>query len=170
MCHRVQLFAYRRGAIEGQFSSGYQFFCNISSLLWGKLIAIKGVEDMPETTGRKKILVVDDDRTITTMLESVLTSHGYTVLLAYDGLDALVQVRKNSPDLIILDIMMPEINGYDVCSNLKFDEKYKHIPIIVLTVREQELDPRIAKLMGVEYMQKPINREALLEKITNALK
>ena len=125
---------------------------------------------MSKSTNLKKILIVDDDRSITTMLEGLLSAAGYTVLVAYDGLDAMVQVKKNLPDVIILDVMMPEINGYDVCSNLKFDEKYKHIPIIVLTAREQELDQRIAKFMGIDYMHKPIDRKILLEKIQNALK
>jgi DNA-binding response OmpR family regulator len=125
---------------------------------------------MSKSTKSRKILVVDDDRSVTTILEGVLTAQGYTALVASDGLDAMVQVRKYLPDLIILDIMMPEINGYDVCSNLKFDEKYKHIPIIVLTSREQELDPRIGQLMGIDYMHKPIDRKVLLEKIQNTLK
>jgi len=118
----------------------------------------------------KTILVVDDDKAITTLLEALLSQHGYTVLVAHDGLDGMVQVKKNIPDLIILDIMMPEINGYDVCSNLKFDEKFKHIPIIVLTSREQELDSRIGQLMGIDYIQKPIDTPILLGKIQTALK
>ena len=125
---------------------------------------------MSESTKPKKILIVDDDRSITTMLEGLLSAQGYTVLVAYDGLDAMVQVKNNLPDVIILDVMMPEINGYDVCSNLKFDAKYKHIPIIVLTSREQELDQRISKFMGIDYMQKPIDRKILLEKIKHVLK
>jgi len=125
---------------------------------------------MAQSVTFKKILVVDDDRSITTMLESLLSAAGYTVLVAYDGLDAMVKVKSHLPDVIILDVMMPEINGYDVCSNLKFDEQYKHIPIIVLTSREQELDQRIAKFMGIDYMQKPIDRKILLEKIQNTLK
>ena len=125
---------------------------------------------MSKSANLKKILIVDDDRSITTMLQGLLSAPGYTVLVAYDGLDAMVQVKSHLPDVIILDIMMPEINGYDVCSNLKFDEKYKHIPIIVLTSREQELDQRIAKFMGIDYMHKPIDRKILLEKIQNALK
>jgi len=125
---------------------------------------------MSKELAPKKILVVDDDKAITMLLEGMLVSHGYTVLLAHDGLDGMVQVRKLIPDLIILDIMMPEINGYDVCSNLKFDERFKHIPIIVLTAREQELDPRIGQLMGIDYMHKPIDSKILLEKIQKALK
>jgi len=125
---------------------------------------------MSTESAAKKILIVDDDKAITTLLESVLSSQGYTVLVAHDGLDGMVQVRKFIPDLIILDIMMPEINGYDVCSNLKFDERFKHIPIIVSTSRDQELDPRIGKLMGIEYLQKPVDSKVLLEKIQTILK
>ena len=117
----------------------------------------------------KKILVVDDDKAVTALLDALLSSHGFTVLVAHDGLDGMVQVRRIVPDLILLDIMMPEINGYDVCSNLKFDERFKHIPIIVLTSREQELDPRIGKLMGIDYVQKPIDSKILLEKIQKTL-
>ena len=125
---------------------------------------------MSAPTAPKKILVVDDDKAVITLLESLLSSQGYKVSAANDGLDAMVQVRNNIPDLIILDIMMPELNGYDVCSNLKFDERFKHIPIIVLTSREQELTPRISRLMGISYMHKPIDSKILLEKIQNILK
>lgn len=125
---------------------------------------------MSTTPVQKKILVVDDDVAVTKLLESLLTSNGYTVLVAHDGLDGMVQVRKSLPDLIILDIMMPEINGYDVCRDLKFDERFKKIPIIVSTSREQELDPRIGQLMGIDYMHKPVDSKLLLEKIQKALK
>ena len=125
---------------------------------------------MSTGAGLKKILVVDDDRAITALLQGLLTSQGYEVSVAYDGLDGMLQVKKSIPDLIILDIMMPEINGYDVCSNLKFEEKFKHIPIIVLTSRQQELDPRIGKLLGIGYMQKPLDSKVLLEEIQKVLK
>ena len=119
---------------------------------------------------QQTILVVDDDKSVTAMLSSLLSKQGFTVVEAHDGLDAMVQVRQHVPDLIVLDIMMPEINGYDVCRDIKFDQKLKHIPIILLTSREQELDPRIAKLMGIEYIQKPIDSKVLLEKIQKVLK
>jgi len=124
---------------------------------------------MPTLPNQKKILVVDDDPSITTLLEVLLSNQGYNVTVVHDGLDGMVQVRKNSPDLIILDIMMPEINGYDVCRDLKFDARFKHIPIILLTAREQELDPRIGQLMGIDYMHKPIDSKFLIEKIQKAL-
>ena len=125
---------------------------------------------MSTQTAPKKILVVDDDKAVIVLLDGLLSNRGYKVLTANDGLDGMVQVRKNIPDLIILDIMMPELNGYDVCANLKFDERFKHIPIIILTSREQELDPRISQLMGISYMHKPVDSKILLEKVQSALK
>ncbi len=118
----------------------------------------------------KKILVVDDDPALIKLLTSLLNTQGFDVATAADGLDAMVQVKNYAPDLIILDIMMPEINGYDVCRNLKMDNKYKHIPVILLTSRDQELDPRIGNMMAIEYLQKPLDSAALLAKIQLVLK
>jgi DNA-binding response OmpR family regulator len=118
---------------------------------------------------QKKILIVDDDIAVTKLLGGVLTKQGYSVLVSHDGLDGMVQVRKSAPDLILLDIMMPEINGYDVCRDLKFDARFKHIPIIVMTSRDQELDSRIGQLMGIDYMHKPVDSKLLIEKINKTL-
>ncbi|MBF0511999.1 MAG: response regulator [Candidatus Omnitrophica bacterium] len=119
---------------------------------------------MPTNTP-KKILIVDDDKTMTTLVEGILRDKGYEVITSYDGLDAMIRIKTLKPDLILLDIMMPEINGYDVCSHLKFDEGFKNIPIIIITSREQELDPRLSQLMGIDYMQKPVDTKLLIEKI-----
>ena len=118
----------------------------------------------------QKILVVDDDPTIIKLLQGILLTQGFEVLSARDGLDAMVQVKDHKPDLIVLDIMMPEINGYDVCRNLKFDSPYKDIPIILLTSRDQEIDPRIGQMIGIDYMHKPVDRAVLLDKVKQALK
>jgi DNA-binding response OmpR family regulator len=127
-------------------------------------------EDFMGKVELKKILVVDDDPTIIKLLEGLLKQNGYDVSTATDGLDAMAQVKKATPDLIILDIMMPEINGYEVCSHLKFDDRYKDIPIIIFTARDQELDPRVSRMMGIEYMQKPLNRDFLMSTIEKILK
>lgn len=118
----------------------------------------------------KKILVVDDDPVILRLLESILKGKGFEVVVARDGIDAMVQVKNTNPRLIILDIMMPELNGYEVCSHLKFDPQYKHIPIVILTSRDQELDARIGRMMGIEYMHKPVDRELLLATIEGLIK
>lgn len=102
----------------------------------------------------KKILVVDDDPTLRKLVSETLIREGYEVTTAKDGIDAMVSLKKERPDLLVLDVMMPEVNGYDVCHNIKFDEKYKDIPILLFTTREQELDPRLCGVMGIGYLNK----------------
>ena len=113
----------------------------------------------------KKVLVVDDDPVVIRLVKELLKTQGYLVETAKDGIDAMVVVKKEKPDLIVLDIMMPELNGYDVLRTLKFTDEFKDIPVLLLTAREQELDKRIGEMMGIDYIQKPVNREAFLEKI-----
>lgn len=81
----------------------------------------------------------------------------------------MIAARKCHPDLIVLDIMMPELNGYDVCRTLKMDATLKDIPIILLTTRDQEIDPRILGLMGIEYLHKTCKPQDLLVKIEKIL-
>lgn len=102
----------------------------------------------------KKILVVDDDPTLRKIVSETLRREGYEVSVAKDGIDAMVLLKQDKPDLLVLDVMMPELNGYDVCQNLKFNEKYKDIPILLFTTREQEIDPRISGMMGIGYLNK----------------
>lgn len=118
----------------------------------------------------KKILIVDDDPGIIKLLQNILGSKGHDVVTAKDGLEAMVQVKEHQPDLIVLDIVMPELNGYDVCRTLKFDSPYKDTPIILLTTRDQEIDPRVSQMMGIHYMQKPLNRDVFLSKVELLLK
>ena len=95
---------------------------------------------MPE-----KILIVDDDPTSIKLVESILVKSNYETISAVDGLDALVKIKSENPDLVVLDIMMPEINGYDVCFQLRFNDEFKKLPIILLTKRERELDDKISQ-------------------------
>lgn len=118
---------------------------------------------------RKKILVVDDDPSIVKLVKSLLEHEGFDVETASDGIDALVKVKEVRPSLIVLDIMMPELNGYDVCHKIKFDSPYKEIPIILLTSRDQEIDSRIGEMMGITYLQKPLQRDVLLAEIKKNL-
>jgi len=114
----------------------------------------------------KKILVVDDEVDLVKTIQFSLEVEGYTVLVSNDGEDALSQARKESPDLILLDIMLPKLDGYKVCRLLKFDERYKHIPILMMTAKTQEKD----KVLGIEtgadeYITKPFDMDELMEKI-----
>jgi two-component system, OmpR family, alkaline phosphatase synthesis response regulator PhoP len=119
----------------------------------------------------KKILVVDDEPIITKVLESRLKANGYDVVSAADGQEALNKARSENPDLIILDIMLPKIDGYRVCRLLKFDDKYKNIPILMLTARIQDTDKATGEQCGANaYLPKPFDPQSLLEKIKELLK
>lgn len=119
----------------------------------------------------KRILVVDDETQLVEMLKMRLEAGGYQVLSALDGQEALDKARKEKPDLIILDLMLPKIDGYKVCRMLKFDEKYKSIPIILFTARAQQEDVKLGTEVGADaYITKPFDPPALLGKIKELLK
>lgn len=115
---------------------------------------------------KKKILIVDDEPDIVETLKFLIESEGFESIIALDGEDALKKAKEINPDLIILDVMLPKINGYKVCRLLKFDNKYKNIPILMVTARSQQEDKVIGEETGAdEYITKPFNIEELLEKI-----
>jgi DNA-binding response OmpR family regulator len=114
----------------------------------------------------KKILVVDDEVDLVETVRFPLEMEGFDVLVSYNGEDALNQARKENPDLIILDLMLPKLDGYKVCRLLKFDERYKHIPILMLTAKTQEKDKILGKETGAdEYITKPFEMDYLMEKV-----
>jgi len=118
----------------------------------------------------KKILVVDDEVDLVETVRFPLEIEGYHVLVAYDGEDALSQARKENPDLILLDLMLPKLDGYKVCRLLKFDERYKHIPILMLTAKTQEKDKVIGMETGAnEYITKPFDIDSLLKMVKEYL-
>jgi DNA-binding response OmpR family regulator len=118
----------------------------------------------------KKILIVDDEPDLVETVRYPLEMEGYQVLVAYNGEEGLNQARKDSPDLIILDLMLPKLDGYKVCRLLKFDERYKHIPILMLTAKTQEKDRLLGKETGADdYMTKPFDFDKLLEKVNSYL-
>ena len=114
----------------------------------------------------KKILIVDDEPHILKMLESRLKSMGYEVSCASDGNEAIAKVKKDPPDLIIMDVIMPSLNGFEACNRLKNDTDYKHIPIILLTAKATESDRFWGTESGADaYVTKPYHAEELLEKV-----
>ena len=116
------------------------------------------------TNGKKRILVVDDYPQVVELIKLRLETSGYNVLVAYDGQEGLNIARNELPDLIILDVMLPKMNGYKVCRFLKFDKKYKHIPVVMLTSRAKQSDADVGKKTGAdEYLFKPYNPKQLLD-------
>ncbi len=122
------------------------------------------------SVSQQKILIVDDEVDLVTMIKLRLVSAGYDILEAYDGQEALKTAQNQAPDLIILDLMLPKINGYKVCRMLKFDEKYKHIPIIMFTAKVQDIDKQMGQKVGADaYITKPFEPGILLAKIRELL-
>lgn len=118
----------------------------------------------------KKILIVDDEQDIVESLKFVLEASGYTCYTAFNGEDGLKSAKELMPDLIILDVMMPKINGYKISRLLKYDNKYKNIPILMITARSQEEDKLIGEETGAdEYITKPFELTAVLEKVKQYL-
>jgi len=118
-----------------------------------------------------KILLVEDDEDIVRTIEYVLSKKGYQCIVALDGMDGFQKAKTENPDLILLDLMLPKMNGYKISRLLKFDEKYKKIPIIMLTAKAQESDKKLGFETGAdEYVTKPFEIDKLVEIIEKYLK
>ncbi len=116
--------------------------------------------------GQKKILIADDNQNIRDALTYLLEDEGYELLLAKDGAETLQKVRELHPDILFLDIMMPEINGYDVCRTIKADPLLKDTYVIMLTAKGQVAEQERGKEVGAnEYIVKPFSPMELLAKV-----
>jgi len=113
---------------------------------------------------KKKILVVEDESEFRMMLRTRLEANNYEVSEAEDGAAGLEKARNTKPDLVILDVMLPKMDGYKVARLLKFDEKHRNIPIIMLTARSQQTDRETGMAVGGDaYLTKPYESEDVLE-------
>ncbi|MGH2753446.1 MAG: response regulator [Actinomycetota bacterium] len=112
----------------------------------------------------KRILICDDDPVILRLLEVNLELEGFHVLLAHHGEEALEIATRESPDLIVLDIMMPRLDGYQTCQRLKEQEGTKDIPVIFLSAKAQASDVELGRSFGVaDYLTKPFDPDDLIE-------
>jgi DNA-binding response OmpR family regulator len=118
---------------------------------------------------KQKILIVEDDKAIVTGINDLLESEGYRTLIAHDGKQALVYYKKNKPDLILLDIMIPEKSGYEVCKEVRRSDH--HTPIVMLTAKSQEVDKVVGLELGADdYVVKPFGVQELLARIRACLR
>ena len=120
----------------------------------------------------EKILIVDDDPDLVESVRIILESKGYEVEAAYDGVEGLEKVKEFNPDLIVLDVMMPRKNGYEVCRELKSDPKYSNIPILLLTAVVSQIPSSSQYTLdqGMEteaddYVDKPVEPEELVRRV-----
>ena len=122
---------------------------------------------------KKRILVVDDEPDFASIVQANLRKEGFEVEVAYDGVEAMEKVKKTAYDAIVLDVMMPEKDGYEVCAELKSDEKYRDIPIIMLTaVADHVGSTRYSHADGMsmeadDYLPKPASAEEISESVKN---
>ncbi|MEI6438470.1 MAG: response regulator [Candidatus Omnitrophota bacterium] len=125
---------------------------------------------MPEQNAKKKVLVVDDEAGSRLLLKASLEKNGFELLQAENGLDALNLVKVNKPDLIIMDRMMPKMDGLKACAFLKLDRRFADIPVIMLTASAEKADQKLSEQVGVNaFLNKPVNTTALLEKVQELL-
>lgn len=121
----------------------------------------------------KKILIVDDEAHIRMLIEQTLEDledEGVEFLTADNGQSALEMIADEKPDLVFLDVMMPKMNGMDVCQRVKQDEKLKDVFVVILTAKGQELDKKKGQEVGADvYMTKPFDPEILLSKAREVL-
>jgi DNA-binding response OmpR family regulator len=122
------------------------------------------------TKPRKKILIVDDDDDTVYLIKSLLELYSYDIIEASTGKGGLLRAQKHHPDLIILDVMLPEMHGFSVCRIIKNDENLNHIKILILSAKLFDADKRKALDSGADaYMAKPFDPSELLAKVKELL-
>ena len=125
---------------------------------------------------KKRILVVDDEPDFAALVQGNLEKEGFDVVVAYDGVEGLAKVAEDRPDAIVLDVMMPEKDGYKMCAELKADSRYCDIPVILLTaVASHVTSTRYTHRDGMateadDYIAKPASAEDITKSIKNLLK
>ncbi len=120
---------------------------------------------------KEKILIVDDEKDIVKLLEYNLKKEGFRTITAYDGNEALEKAGREHPDLILLDVMLPEVDGLEVCKQIKKNPATRAVPVIMLTARSQETDKVIGLELGADdYVTKPFGVRELLARVKALLR
>ena len=118
----------------------------------------------------QKIIIVDDEPSIVVPLEFLMQQNGYDVLVAQSGEEAVKLLSKNIPDLVLLDIMLPGMDGFEVCEIIRLNPKWRKIKVIFLTARKSELDLAKGLTLGADdYIAKPFSNAVLVEKVKELL-
>jgi twitching motility two-component system response regulator PilG len=120
----------------------------------------------PDQLSKIKVMVIDDSNTIRRSAEIFLKASGCQVILAEDGFDALAKISNEQPDLIFVDIMMPKLDGYQTCSLIKRNARYKTTPVIMLSSKDGLFDRARGRMVGSDqYLTKPFTQETLLDAV-----
>jgi two-component system alkaline phosphatase synthesis response regulator PhoP len=120
---------------------------------------------------RGKVLVVDDEEYIQHILNFSFGAEGFEVITASDGEEAVTMARSERPDIIVLDIMMPKMDGYEACKQIKADPQTQNIPVILLTAKGREVDRKLGAEAGADdYVVKPFSPGRLIERVEGFIK
>jgi twitching motility two-component system response regulator PilG len=125
---------------------------------------------MDEINGLKgvKVMVIDDSNTIRRSAEIFLNQAGCEVILAQDGFDALAKIADHQPDVVFVDIMMPRLDGYQTCSLIKRNTRYRATPVVMLSSKDGLFDRARGRMVGSdEYLTKPFTKDTLLSAVRN---
>lgn len=118
----------------------------------------------------RKIVMIEDSKSASGVLKDVLAAEGYTVLHAADGVSGLALARREKPDLILLDLLLPKLNGYEVCNALMRDNLTRHTPVLIISTLDTPESIEKAKQCGARnFMKKPYNLDDLLREIKRLL-
>jgi DNA-binding response OmpR family regulator len=124
----------------------------------------------PEESMPHRVLVVDDEANILLSLEFLMKKAGYEVCTARDGDEALAELRKALPDLVLLDVMMPKRNGFDVCEIIRANPEWKHVRVIMLTAKGRDLEREKGLAVGADdYITKPFSTREVVERVSGWL-
>jgi two-component system alkaline phosphatase synthesis response regulator PhoP len=119
---------------------------------------------------QKKILIIEDDRSAARLAQYTIQQAGYDAIIAYDGYDGLDKTLREHPDLVILDIMLPGLDGYEVCHRLRAEPETITLPILMISAKAREEDKNIGLKVGADdYLAKPVEPSVMLEKIEELL-
>ena len=114
----------------------------------------------------KKILIVEDDPGVLRATSFILEKEGYQIITAQDGLEGLKKAKEDNPDLLILDVMLPGIDGFEICHSLRSEPQTADMPILMFSAKGQESDKATGLKMGADdYITKPVDREVLIERV-----
>lgn len=118
----------------------------------------------------KKILIADDEQNIVISLEFLMKREGFDVFVATDGEEAVARIRKDCPDLVLLDVMMPKKSGFEVCQEIKADPALSAVRILMLTAKGRDTEVAKGLALGADaYMTKPFSTKELVEKVRSLL-
>lgn len=118
-----------------------------------------------------RVLIVDDSPTETFKMSSILSKHGYEILTAENGEQGVAAAREEKPDVVLMDVVMPGLNGFQATRQLSRDQATSHIPVIIVTTKDQETDRLWGQRQGAKgYLTKPVDGKLLVQTIESVLK